>query len=43
VENERDVRRRRLRLRIVVGTIVGLYALVGVLFLIVWLMRDQTG
>ncbi len=38
-----DVRRRRLRLRFVVGMIVLLYVAVGALFLIVWLLRDQIG
>jgi hypothetical protein len=43
MEDPRDVRCRRFRLRIVVGAIVALYVLFGALFLIVWLMRDQIG
>jgi hypothetical protein len=43
MEDPRDLRRRHFRLRIVVGAIVALYVLIGALFLIVWLMRDQVG
>jgi hypothetical protein len=38
-----DTRRRRLRLRLVVGVIALLYIALGVLFLTVWLLRDELG
>ena len=43
MDNPRDVRRRRLRLRVVVGVIAVLYVAIGALFLFVWLIRDQLG
>jgi len=43
MDEPRDVRRRRLRLRLVVGVIAALYLAIGALFLIVWLLRDQIG
>jgi hypothetical protein len=43
MDEPRDRRRRRVRLRFEVGVIVALYVALGALFLIVWLLRDQIG
>jgi type VI protein secretion system component VasF len=43
MDESRNARRRRLRLRVVVGVIAAAYVAIGALLLIVWLIRDQIG